>query len=61
VLIFIAYPVRGINETLTGLGLAYVDLYLMHWPISFRKDFAPSKGDNATAADFVDVPLLETW
>ena len=52
---------RGLNETLTSLGLAYLDLYLVHWPISFRKDFAPAKGEKAGPDAFVDVPLLDTW
>ncbi len=40
---------KGCKETLTALGLDYVDLYLMHWPVavkpgtfgSNREDFIP--------------------
>ncbi|KAK9351594.1 NADP-dependent oxidoreductase domain-containing protein [Lipomyces doorenjongii] len=29
---------RGIEDSLKHLGLDYVDLYLMHWPVSMDKD-----------------------
>lgn len=48
-------------KTLADLGLDYLDLYLIHWPISFQS------GDNVFPKDekgnliYGDVPLLETW
>jgi diketogulonate reductase-like aldo/keto reductase len=37
-------------------------LYLIHWPISMRKGYAPVKGQKATFGDFDPVPsILDTW
>ncbi|MEL6902147.1 MAG: aldo/keto reductase [Cyanobacteria bacterium J06606_4] len=50
---------KGCKETLTALGLDYVDLYLMHWPIAFKPGTLGPK-----AEDFVplsELPLHETF
>lgn len=41
------------RQTLADLGLEYLDLYLMHWPVSrsFTQD----------PATFVDIPFVDTW
>lgn len=43
-----------IHETLDHLGLAYLDLYLMHWPVAFLPDTAPPALDPSTS-------LVDTW
>lgn len=50
----------ALEKTLSDLGLDYLDLYLIHWPIAFRKgvDF-PERGDEFLTLD--EVPLEATW
>ncbi|XP_049882831.1 aldo-keto reductase AKR2E4-like isoform X4 [Pectinophora gossypiella] len=40
----------AIRESLEALGLNYIDLYLMHWPIGLNEDYTHS-----------DVDFMETW
>ena len=50
----------GCQETLTALGLDYLDLYLMHWPIAFR----PGKPDHKEPDDFLsldELPISKTF
>ncbi|BHF62013.1 hypothetical protein SprV_0100499400 [Sparganum proliferum] len=49
------------EESLKKLGLSYVDLYLMHWPVAFGpgKEFFP---DDATGKRIFDyTPIENTW
>lgn len=51
---------KGCQETLTKLGLEYVDLYLMHWPVAFRSGKLMAEGTE----DFwplSDLPLSKTF
>lgn len=45
------------RDSLANLGVDYLDLYLMHWPVSLKKG-APLP---PTADDMDSVPLQETW
>lgn len=50
----------AIEETLDNLRLDYLDLYLIHWPIAFRRGTEFPEGPD----DFVtldEAPLEETW
>jgi len=49
------------KRTLQDLGLKYLDLYLIHWPVAF----APGKGKFPTTddgkVDYAYTPIEETW
>ncbi|PVD33826.1 hypothetical protein C0Q70_05087 [Pomacea canaliculata] len=51
----------SLKKTLEDLGLKYLDLYLMHWPLGYKEggDFLPV--DENGKVLFSDVDYLETW
>ncbi|EDX87845.1 oxidoreductase, aldo/keto reductase family [Synechococcus sp. PCC 7335] len=51
---------KGCKESLDALGLDYLDLYLMHWPVAFK----PGKSQHNSADDFYslsELPLSKTF
>lgn len=50
----------GLNQTLSDLKLDYLDLYLIHWPISLKSEVMfPKGGDDYLT--YQQVPLTSTW
>ncbi|MFQ8826139.1 MAG: aldo/keto reductase [Alistipes sp.] len=50
----------AIRQTLSDLGLDYVDLYLIHWPLAFRKGVGmPQSKDDLIPLE--RIPLSQTW
>ena len=51
---------KGLKQTLSDLGLEYLDLYLMHWPIALKREaLFPFGPDDFIAPD--ELPFTETW
>jgi len=48
-------------ETLKNLGVEYLDLYLIHWPMAYKEggELFPTKADGSI--QFSDADFLETW
>ncbi|KIW40718.1 uncharacterized protein PV06_07895 [Exophiala oligosperma] len=46
----------ALNKTLSDLGIPYLDLYLMHWPVAFLPNQSPGR----TVID-QDTSILDTW
>jgi aldehyde reductase len=51
----------AVRTTLKNLGLAYIDMYLIHWPMAYKEDgpLFPTTADGKVA--FSDVDYLDTW
>ncbi|XP_065169477.1 aldo-keto reductase family 1 member B1-like [Atheta coriaria] len=49
------------RKTLADLGLEYLDLYLIHWPVGYQEggELFPLKPDNTAIAS--DVDYVDTW
>ncbi|KAI3372902.1 hypothetical protein L3Q82_023346, partial [Scortum barcoo] len=49
------------RTTLAHLGLSYLDLYLMHWPMAFQRgaELMPRRGDGSIC--YADTHYRDTW
>nr|KAG5708375.1 hypothetical protein BaRGS_034406 [Batillaria attramentaria] len=53
---------EGLRESLKELGLDYVDLFLMHWPLAIKEQTADKKAwILSTALQPADVDYIDTW
>lgn len=51
----------AIKETLANLGLEYLDLYLIHWPIAYKEGGDIFPRDAQENVIFSNVDYLDTW
>ncbi|XP_046368340.1 1,5-anhydro-D-fructose reductase-like isoform X2 [Haliotis rufescens] len=52
----------AMKDSLERLGLSYVDLYLMHWPVAFKEDTGESMPKDADGILILsDADYLDTW
>lgn len=51
----------ALEVTLKNLRLAYIDLYLIHWPFAYKEDGELFPKDADEKILFSDVDYLETW
>lgn len=50
----------AIKRSLTKLGLDYVDLYLVHWPIAVKTVEEASEGKEAKY-ERINIPMYKVW
>ena len=50
----------GLEQTLADLGLDYLDLYLIHWPVAFKPGVTfPRQPEEYLSPD--EAPIAQTW
>ncbi|KAI0126112.1 aldo/keto reductase [Xylariales sp. AK1849] len=55
---------RQLDITLKELQTDYLDLYLIHWPVSFQRTNDTERfpvNTTTEAVDVIDVPFIDTW
>ncbi|XP_047499304.1 aldo-keto reductase family 1 member B1-like isoform X2 [Penaeus chinensis] len=50
-----------LKESLTNLGLDYLDLYLIHWPMGYKEGGEKFPTDENGKTLYSDVDYIETW
>lgn len=50
-----------LRKSLENLGIEYLDLYLIHWPIAFKEGNELYPKDDAGRTIFSDVDYVDTW
>ncbi|XP_064080839.1 aldo-keto reductase family 1 member B1-like isoform X2 [Macrobrachium nipponense] len=50
-----------LRESLTNLGLEYLDLYLIHWPMGYKEGDGHFPADENGKALYSDADYVDTW
>lgn len=53
--------VESFNKTMSDLDIGYLDLYLMHWPISYKEGGDVFPKDDAGNMITTNVDFMDTW
>jgi len=53
--------VPACQKTLQDLGLSYLDLYLIHWPVAFASGKGQFPTTESGRVDYAYIPVEETW
>ncbi|XP_053208245.1 aldo-keto reductase family 1 member B1-like [Panonychus citri] len=56
-----ASVMEGVKKSLANLGLEYLDLYLIHWPMGFQEGDNLFPRDDKEQIIFSNIDYLETW
>ena len=52
---------KELDITLNDLGVDYLDLYLIHWPVAFVPNEGLYPAENGWAKLDLDTTLVDTW
>lgn len=52
---------QGLKKSLENLGLSYLDLYLIHWPMGYKEDGEMFPADENGKLLYSDVDYVDTW
>nr|XP_045607792.1 aldo-keto reductase family 1 member B1-like [Procambarus clarkii] len=53
--------IPSLKQSLTNLGLDYLDLYLIHWPMGYKEGGENFPADESGNTLYSDVDYVETW
>lgn len=53
--------VNACKATVANLGINYVDLYLIHWPMGYKEDGAVFPFDDKGKVQYSTVDYVDTW
>jgi len=51
----------ALRQTLANLGLKYLDLYLMHWPLAYKEEAELFPTDDQGKIIFSSIDFVDTW